>query len=180
MKTTTQFWNIRGKFLATCLFAVWLLFLNFNTITAPFQRDEGEYAYSAQLLRDGGTPYKESFMQKPPMIIYTYYLAQTVSENVWTPRALALLFIFLTGLILADLIRKEYDNKSACAFLALFPALLFFRLFRPSRLNRKFFCFCRWRLRGGVTFDLSKEEKRTYAGLPRRGLFLPSLFCTNR
>lgn len=59
-----------------CLFAGWLWLLCFNTIASPFQRDEGEYAYSAQLLREGGVPYKEAFMQKPPMIIYTYYLAK--------------------------------------------------------------------------------------------------------
>jgi len=89
-------------------------------------RDEGEYAYGARLLHDGGVPYKDDFMQKPPMIIYTYSLAQKISHNVWVPRLLALFSLFFTGLIIADFLRKEYNFKTALVFLGLFSPLISF------------------------------------------------------
>ena len=54
------------------LFISFFVLLNWNSFSAPFERDEGEYAYSAWLLRTGDTPYQDSFLQKPPLIIYTY------------------------------------------------------------------------------------------------------------
>jgi len=58
------------------LAALLILFvaLRFNSFSAPFERDEGEYAYSAWIMRNGSMPYKNAFLQKPPLIIYTYSL----------------------------------------------------------------------------------------------------------
>jgi hypothetical protein len=117
--------KILTKIFILLFFAGWVWLFYFNLINSPFQRDEGEYAYSAWLLREGGIPYKEAFMQKPPMIIYTYYLAQTVSKKVSSPRMLAFIFITLTGLILGDLTRRIYNKESALTVLILFPAILF-------------------------------------------------------
>jgi hypothetical protein len=128
-----------AKFFLILAFAVYIFLLAFNTITSPLQRDEGEYFYSAELLRQDGIPYKEAFMQKPPMIIYTYALAQTVSRSAFTPRLLALLSIFLTGLILAKILREEYGKKTALSFLVLFPAIIFLPMLQPFSAQPEIF-----------------------------------------
>ena len=56
--------------------------LQWNWFAMPLERDEGEYAYSAWLLRTGkGVPYKDSFLQKPPMIVYTYGLVEALAPK---------------------------------------------------------------------------------------------------
>ena len=56
--------------------------LQWNWFAMPLERDEGEYAYAAWLMRTGkGVPYRDSFLQKPPMIVYTYALAEAVSPK---------------------------------------------------------------------------------------------------
>lgn len=79
-----------------CVALLGILFIGvrWNTFTAPFERDEGEYAYSAWLMRHDGVPYRDAFMQKPPMIVYTYLAGQLIGgDSVWVPRVLAALFL---------------------------------------------------------------------------------------
>lgn len=145
---------IRALFIAS-IFFIWLLLLRFNSINSPFMRDEGEYAYAAQLLHDGGIPYKESFMQKLPMIIYTYSLAETFGDSVSFPRILALISLFLTGLVLADILRKEYNSKTAIVFLFLFSPLISFyplegffaqpEIFLLLPMAISLWCYFKWR-----------------------------------
>lgn len=110
---------------------VLLLFLSFfvllysNSFNAPWEGDEGEYAYSAWLMRQGETPYLHSFLQKPPLIIYTYYLAHTISPfALWPPRLLAFLFTLATCFLLALIAKKLYGPKAAWAALWLSAPLL--------------------------------------------------------
>ena len=61
--------------------------LRHNSLNSPFERDEGEYAYSANLLLTGSLPYRDSFLQKPPLIIYTYAVAKIIfGNNLWGDR----------------------------------------------------------------------------------------------
>ena len=56
--------------------------LQWNWFAMPLERDEGEYAYAAWLMRTGkGLPYKDSFLQKPPMIVYTYGLVEALAPE---------------------------------------------------------------------------------------------------
>src|SRR2546426_528063 len=66
----------RGAAAAVLVLTVLFLAVRWNTFAAPFERDEGEYAYAAWLMRQGILPYENSFMQKPPMVIYTYLAGQ--------------------------------------------------------------------------------------------------------
>ena len=80
------------------------IILRWNSFNIPLIRDEGEYAYSAWLLLKGISPYLNSFLQKPPLIIYSYALPQLFGlAEPWAFRFLACLFVlgatFLTGLI---------------------------------------------------------------------------------
>jgi hypothetical protein len=70
-----------------------LIALRWNSLDAPLVRDEGEYAYAAQILKRGMHPYQDAFLQKPPMIVYTYAAAQAIAPHTfWFPRVLAALF----------------------------------------------------------------------------------------
>jgi hypothetical protein len=56
--------------------------LQWNWFAMPLERDEGEYAHAAWLMRTGkGVPYRDSFLQKPPMIVYTYGLAEAIAPK---------------------------------------------------------------------------------------------------
>ena len=83
--------------------------LRWNSYDAPLIRDEGEYAYAARLLLHGQVPYEQCFVQKPPMIIYSYALAELLAPRVfWFPRVLAALCVaFSTGL-LGYIAHKEF------------------------------------------------------------------------
>jgi hypothetical protein len=101
-------------------FGVLLLFviLRWNNCRAPLTPDEGEYAYAAQLLAAGTAPYEHAFLQKPPMIIYSYAFAHFIFPKIfWSPRLLAGLFAALATILLGWVARLEFGNGIA------FPAM---------------------------------------------------------
>jgi len=97
------------------LLLVFILFLRWNSFSTPFERDEGEYAYSAWILTEGkGVPYKDSFLQKPPMIIYTYMLGYVIdSSAVWPTRVIAAVSIVISAFLVFAIVKNEYDEKLA-------------------------------------------------------------------
>jgi 4-amino-4-deoxy-L-arabinose transferase-like glycosyltransferase len=44
-------------------------------LAMPLERDEGEYAYAAQVIERGGVPYRDAFCQKPPLVFFWYLAA---------------------------------------------------------------------------------------------------------
>jgi hypothetical protein len=102
------------------IFGLALLFivLRRNNYDAPLTPDEGEYAYSAQLLASGAAPYEHAFIQKPPMVIYSYALSHfLLPEFFWSPRILAGLFAALATVLLGWIARAEFGKGFA------FPAM---------------------------------------------------------
>jgi hypothetical protein len=91
------------------IFIAVLLVPRLTIFSMPFERDEGEYAYSAWILSHNIAPYAHSFIQKPPLILYVYLLAQTISaDGYWAPRLLSLLFSGATcGLLFLLLYRQR-------------------------------------------------------------------------
>jgi len=116
------------------------MFLNWNAFNMPFERDEGEYAYSAWLLKQGIAPYANSFLQKPPMIIYTYLAALFIhTDALWPPRFLAFIFVMATSLLIGLIVRKEYDAKTAYTAMFLFiPMMSLYFLSAPAANTEKF------------------------------------------
>ena len=101
------------------------IILRWNSFNIPLIRDEGEYAYSAWLLLKGISPYLNSFLQKPPLIIYSYALPQLFGlVEPWAFRFLAYLFVlgatFLTGLIA----QKEYGTRAGIYAMLLFAPMV--------------------------------------------------------
>lgn len=104
-----------------------LAVLRWNSLDAPLVRDEGEYAYAAQLLNRGLLPYEYAFVQKPPMVIYSYALSGAIAPNVfWFPRVLGGLSAALTTCLLGWIARREFGPGFALpAMWLLTPMLLF-------------------------------------------------------
>jgi hypothetical protein len=101
--------------------------LRWNSLDAPLVRDEGEYAYAAQLLGHGQLPYEHSFLQKPPMVVYTYALANTLAPNTfWFPRVLAGLFALLAACLLGLIARLEFGPGLALPAMWLVTPMLLF------------------------------------------------------
>lgn len=99
--------------------------LRWHGAAAPLIRDEGEYAYAAQLLRRGVAPYKHSFLQKPPMVIYTYALANLTAPKIfWAPRILAYIFTALTTILLGLIARLEFGKGFALPTMWLFTPMV--------------------------------------------------------
>ena len=100
--------------------ALMFVALRWNSCTAPLIRDEGEYAYAARLLTHGVAPYEHAFIQKPPLVIYSYALAQGLLPQVsWAPRLLAYGFVALATLLLGYIARLEFGRGVALASMAL-------------------------------------------------------------
>jgi hypothetical protein len=98
-----------GKWLGILGASLLFVALRWNSYDAPLIRDEGEYAYAAQLLVQGVAPYEHAFIQKPPMVIYSYALSGLLLPHVfWAPRLLAYGFVGLATLLLGLIARREF------------------------------------------------------------------------
>jgi hypothetical protein len=88
--------------------------LRWNNFNTPLTRDEGEYAYAAQLLERGGSPYQHAFIQKPPMVIYSYAFADwLMPQCYWSPRILAGVFVALATVLLGYAVWLEFGTSVA-------------------------------------------------------------------
>lgn len=148
MKTSLQnkphtFEDKLRKLVVLCTVAgVFLLVLALrgNSIMTPFERDEGEYAYSARLLLRGDVPYTESFIQKPPLIIYTYAIGQLVDPyGVWSPRVLAILFVLGTIYLVGYIASKEFGWQAGIAAMWVAAPMLSFPYLAALAANTELF-----------------------------------------
>jgi hypothetical protein len=122
METESSFWKGRPAVHWLALLGLVLLFivLRWNSCTAPLMRDEGEYAYAAQLLIHGVMPYDHAFIQKPPMVIYSYALAGLLwPDAFWGPRLLGYVFVALATVLLGHIARLEFGKGFALPAMAL-------------------------------------------------------------
>lgn len=111
-----------------------------NTLSGPFERDEGEYAYSAWLMREGLSPYQHAFMQKPPMIIYTYAVSQLLTDQAtWPPRLLGALFVAVTAALVGMIAAKAYGPRCGWISVALLLPLFTMRNLIPFAANTEKF-----------------------------------------
>src|SRR5271154_1742624 len=106
--------KIRNHWLGIFGLVIFFVVLRWNSYDAPLIRDEGEYAYAAQLLLQGVAPYEHAFIQKPPMVVYSYALSHLLLPNVfWAPRLLAYLFVALATILLGYIARLEFGKGFA-------------------------------------------------------------------
>src|SRR5437764_2184364 len=85
--------------------------VRFRLLDMPLERDEGEYAYAGQLMRQGIPPYKLAYNMKLPgtYVAYALILASFgetpagVHLGVMVVNGLTVFLVFLLALRLADL-----------------------------------------------------------------------------
>lgn len=102
-----------GVFLAG-LFAV---FPRFIFLSVPFERDEGVYAYIADLILKGRIPYADVFDHKPPGVYYIYAVAiNFFGHNVIAPRIMAIFFVYLASILMACIVWRLTSRYAASLF----------------------------------------------------------------
>jgi hypothetical protein len=124
------------------VFGLLVLFvaLRWQTFDAPLIRDEGEYTYAAEWLLQGQLPYEHSFLQKPPMVVYTYALANLVAPDVfWMPRLLAALSVAASTVLLGYIVRQEFGRASVFPALFLFTPMVLMPKLAQSTANTEMF-----------------------------------------
>ena len=67
--------------------------LRSGLLSVPLQRDEGEYAYTAQLILQGIPPYAEAYSMKMPGIYGIYAILLTLLDKTHTGIHLGLLVV---------------------------------------------------------------------------------------
>ena len=100
-----------------------LFLLRRNQLSIPLISDEGEYAYEARLLSNGGLPYQDAYNQKPPLIFFLYRFAYGFSANPLSPRILSFIFACLTMVFLFLLTPQTWHPASRLAAPAIFAIL---------------------------------------------------------
>jgi hypothetical protein len=123
-----------------CGLAVLFAALRWNNIAAPLIRDEGEYAYAAHLLSLGLPPYENAFIQKPPMVVYSYWLANFLwSGCFWSARLLAALFVAGATLLLGWIARREFGRGLALPAIWLMTPMVFLPAMEQFTANTEMF-----------------------------------------
>jgi len=116
------------------------LLLRWNTFTIPFERDEGEYAYSAWIMSDNQFPYEDSFLQKPPMIIYIFRFSQFLAgDSIVLPRILATLSVFGTIAMIGLFVARIRTRFLGFAAMWLMVPMVSLPAFSPFAANTEVF-----------------------------------------
>ncbi|MBN1128946.1 MAG: glycosyltransferase family 39 protein [Chitinispirillaceae bacterium] len=124
--------------IVTLLLAAVILFVlsYWNSFSMPFERDEGEYAFAAWVLDEGGVPYVDTFLQKPPLIVYVYWLAHKIGPfTLWAPRLMLALFNVFTLLFLFLFVKKQAGAIPGMATVLMAIPLLSARAFTGVAAN---------------------------------------------
>ncbi|MFH2142778.1 MAG: glycosyltransferase family 39 protein, partial [Bacteroidota bacterium] len=101
---------------------VYIIRSNYSEI--PFERDEGDYFYIAQLILDGKIPYIDFYEQKLPGLFYTYSLIISLFGATLKGAHLGFLFINLFTTVIMFFIGKKLFN-GIFAFITAFSFAIF-------------------------------------------------------
>lgn len=104
--------------------AVVLLLVRLTFLHEPFERDEGFYSTIAQVILDGGVPYRDAIDMKPPGVFYIYAVAislfgKTV-ESIRIFTAVYSLFTLAGVYLLGRIVAGSIAGLIAAAIYALF------------------------------------------------------------
>ncbi len=110
------FWTPRRFFLAWLGIVSIFLLLRLPTLMLPFERDEGEYAYIAQQVIDGGVPYRDAFDQKPPGVFVVYLVAfLLMGQSVLAVHVMMGLCTLASAILLFKLVQRLVSTGAGLA-----------------------------------------------------------------
>ena len=99
------------------------------SLTYPFGRDQGIYAYAGKLLLEGKMNYKYVFDLKPPGIHFLFALIQFINgESMLSARIFDIVWQSLTGFFIFLIAYKLSLNKILSLISAFLYLLLYYRL----------------------------------------------------
>src|SRR3989338_2491442 len=114
--------------------------LQWNSFNAPFERDEGSYAYGAWLMTQNRVPYVDTFEHKPPLIYLPYLLAFFIdAAALWPVRLLAFLSFALTVGLVGLTAGREFGQRAGLIAMWLAVPLVMFPPLTPHAANTEKF-----------------------------------------
>ncbi len=113
-----------GPYVLLAVILVLVMLVRLRVADVPLERDEGEYAYAAQLILQGIPPYELAYNMKFPGTYYAYALILAVfGETAWGIH-IGLMFLNLaTSLVLFFLLRRFFGTFPAAVGVAGFAVL---------------------------------------------------------
>ena len=126
-KQTNKAWRTEPLVLAIVGLAV--LLFGLHTLAYPFRRDHGEFAATAQVILDGGVPYRDAWNPKPPAILYLWTaILALAGPNMVAARWLDLLAALLAAVLLTNLGRRLWGTLGGVVAGLSYAALYFANL----------------------------------------------------
>ncbi len=109
-------------FLMVCV--ALLIYSRLHFMHIPLERDEGEYAYSGQLMLHGYHPYKEAYNMKFPGTYFAYAMFMFVGgENIAAIRHGTFFILLLTALFVFLIVKNWFNTTSALLAAVVYLAL---------------------------------------------------------
>jgi 4-amino-4-deoxy-L-arabinose transferase-like glycosyltransferase len=95
----------------------------------PFGRDQGAYAYAGWVMLEGGAPYRDVFIFKPPMTAVVHGLAIGLfGVNTWAIRVLDLGWTAATSLVVAAIALELWNRRDAALAAGLLCPFLYYQI----------------------------------------------------
>jgi len=111
-------------YLLALLIAATVLFVRIRLLSTPLERDEGEYAYMAQLLLKGIPPYTDAYTMKLPGVALVYALFLAIFGQNATGIRIGLTLVNTACIGLVYLLGNRFLTREAAITAAAFYALL--------------------------------------------------------
>lgn len=153
--------NIRITALLTIIALAFLIRTPFFSV--PPERDEGVYATTAEIILDGGIPYKDAVIFRAPGIFYAYALLITLfGHTVEALRIGSTVFIILTLLVVFGFARHLYGDAVGLLSAILYGLFSSGPLIQGGLANTEIFMMLPAVVATYIFYKGYKEDKRGY------------------
>lgn len=166
--------------LALAAILVFFGVLRFRLLDTPLERDEGEYAYTAQIMLNGSAPYVDSHSMKLPGIFLVYAGIMLLFGQTVAGIHLGLLVaVSISTILVFVLARRLLDDPSAVAAAAVFAVLSSGRAAIGFTANAEPF-LVPFALAGLILVRRGFEGRRAAGRLFLAGLFFGAAFLVKQ
>jgi hypothetical protein len=118
----------RDRALGLCIVAFTALCGSVSLIY-PFGRDQGSYGYAGWVVLEGGVPYRDVFVLKPPMTVFVHSLAMGIfGVNTWAIRVLDIGWTALTAFVVATIAVELWHRRDAALAAGLTYPFLYYQI----------------------------------------------------
>jgi 4-amino-4-deoxy-L-arabinose transferase-like glycosyltransferase len=122
-----SFWGTEIRLIEVAFVLAMMLLVRLPYLNVPFERDEGGYAYGAQIMQSGGVPYRDTFEHKGPLLFFVYRAAFAVFGETIPAIHLTLDLWLLLSAFLIYVLASRLVNHTAGFFSSLTFTFLSFK-----------------------------------------------------